>query len=73
MIVDITVKPGSSRSEIVTQVGELVAYLRSRPIDGKANEELIELLAEYFDVAPSSISLKSGHTSRKKRIVISKS
>jgi uncharacterized protein (TIGR00251 family) len=71
MIVDITVKPGSSRSEIVTHVGELVAYLRSRPIDGKANEELMNLLAEYFDVSPSSVSFKFGHTSRKKRVLIS--
>lgn len=70
MIVSVTVKPGSSRSEIVTHIGELVAYLHARPTDGKANQELIALLAEYFDVAPSSISIKSGLTSRKKRILV---
>ena len=36
------------------------------PEDGKANRAVIELLAETFDVAPSSISLVRGAVSRDK-------
>jgi len=36
------------------------------PEDGKANRAVIELLAETFDVAPSSISLVRGAASRDK-------
>ncbi|MFN6222240.1 MAG: DUF167 domain-containing protein, partial [Dolichospermum sp.] len=44
----------------------------SPPIDGKANEELIKLLAKKFDVPKSSITIKSGVTSRNKLIIIDK-
>jgi uncharacterized protein YggU (UPF0235/DUF167 family) len=70
MIIAITVKPGTKRSEIVAKIGMLTAYLRSRPVDGRANEELIDLLTEYYDVAPSKIHIKSGFTSHKKRVEI---
>lgn len=70
MLVDILVKPGTKRSEIIIKIGVLTAYLRSRPVDGRANKELVDLLAEYFDVTPSTITIKSGHTSHKKRIEI---
>jgi uncharacterized protein (TIGR00251 family) len=36
------------------------------PEDGKANRAVIDLLAETFDVAPSSINLVRGATSRDK-------
>ncbi|MDP2701290.1 MAG: DUF167 domain-containing protein [Candidatus Rokubacteria bacterium] len=36
------------------------------PEDGKANRAVIELLAETFDVAPSSINLVRGAASRDK-------
>jgi len=36
------------------------------PEDGRANRAVIELLAETFDVAPSSISLVRGAASRDK-------
>jgi hypothetical protein len=36
------------------------------PEDGKANRAVIALLAETFDVAPSSINLVRGATSRDK-------
>ena len=36
------------------------------PADGKANRAVIDLLAETFDVAPSSINLVRGAASRDK-------
>jgi uncharacterized protein YggU (UPF0235/DUF167 family) len=48
---------------------ELVIYkvsVKEAPVAGKANEAIIEALAEYFDTAKSNITLISGQTSKQK-------
>lgn len=50
--------------------GSFIVRLKSPPVDGKANRELIELIAEKFDVSKSQIQIKSGLSSRKKLILI---
>lgn len=71
MQLKVTVKPNSKKQNI-EEVGDgsLIVRLKSPPVDGKANQELIELLAEKFDVAKSQIKIKSGLSSRKKLILI---
>ncbi|MFA7284385.1 MAG: DUF167 domain-containing protein [Candidatus Absconditabacterales bacterium] len=46
------------------------AYLTSAPIDGKANEELIDLLAKYFGIRKGQIAIISGAASKHKIIDI---
>lgn len=71
MIYTVTVKPNSKKGPLVLQDGqELTIYLREKPIDGEANAALIKLLAKHFDVAKSSIDIKSGAHGRKKLIEI---
>jgi len=50
--------------------GSLTVSLKYPPVEGKANEELIKLLAEKFDVPKSRISIKSGLSSRHKLVDI---
>ena len=50
--------------------GSLTVQLKSPPVDGKANRELVELLAKELDVSKSRIQIKSGATSRNKRVEI---
>ena len=38
--------------------------------DGKANREVIKLLAEYFKVTKQEVTLKSGYRSKNKLFVI---
>jgi len=48
---------------------ELVTYkvsVKEAPINGKANDAIIEALAEYFDTAKSNITLVSGQSSKQK-------
>jgi len=48
---------------------DLVIYkvsVKEAPVAGKANEAIIEALAEYFDVAKSNITLISGQSSKQK-------
>jgi uncharacterized protein len=67
----VKVKPNSKQQKITEQPdGSLIVYLKSPPIDGKANEELIKLLAENFDVPKAQIRIKSGLSSRQKLIEI---
>ena len=44
--------------------------IRCAPVDGKANRELIETLAEAFDLPKSAVVFKSGETSKTKRILL---
>ncbi|MBS3028305.1 MAG: DUF167 domain-containing protein [Dolichospermum sp. DET50] len=67
----VKVKPNSKQQKIEELAdGSLIVHLKSPPVDGKANEELIKLLAKNFDVSKSSIRIKSGTTSRQKVIEI---
>lgn len=71
MKVAISVKPNSGRSDIEnTDSGSLVVRLKSAPVDGKANEELIQLLSKHFHVPQKSIVIKQGSTGKKKLIEI---
>jgi uncharacterized protein (TIGR00251 family) len=67
----VKVKPNSKKQTIQTaEDGSLVVSIKSPPIDGKANEELIKLLAAEFQVTKSSIRIKAGQLGRQKRIEI---
>jgi uncharacterized protein (TIGR00251 family) len=67
----VRVIPRSSRSEIVGLIGdELKIRLKSPPVDGAANDELVRLLAKEFGVSRSDVEIISGHTSKQKRIRI---
>ena len=70
-IIYIRVKPGSRTSEIgAFENGLLHVRAKSAPVKGKANEEVIELLAEFFDKAKSEIEIDSGATSSIKKVII---
>jgi hypothetical protein len=67
----VKVKPNSKQQKIEEQPdGSLTVHLKSSPVDGKANEELIKLLSEKFDVPKSYIRIKSGLSSRQKLVQI---
>ena len=67
----VKVKPNSKQQAIKEEAdGSLTVHLKSPPIDGKANEELIELLAEKFEISKSRVTIKSGLASRQKLIEI---
>jgi uncharacterized protein (TIGR00251 family) len=71
MTITVTVIPKASRSEIVSRgPGPWRVRLAAPPVDGKANEALIDLFADEFDRAPSLIRIVKGHTSKTKVIEI---
>lgn len=70
-ILSVKVKPNSKQQKLEQQNdGIWIAQVKSPPIDGKTNAELIKLLSLHFQVAPSRIRIKSGALSKLKRIKI---
>jgi uncharacterized protein len=52
--------------------GEFKVRLKSVPVEGKANKELISLLADRYNIAKSMITIVRGKTSKNKIIEIVK-
>jgi len=44
--------------------------IKSAPVDGRANKELIETLADAMGLPKSSVIFKGGETSKTKRILL---
>lgn len=71
MKISVKVKPNSKQQKIVrSDEGTWIIHLKSPPIDGKANQELIQLLAKQFKIARAQISIKFGLSSKIKLIEI---
>jgi uncharacterized protein (TIGR00251 family) len=70
-IIQVKVKP-NSRVSALEEVdnGPWLAQLKSPPVDGKANKELIGLIARHFACPKSAVSIKSGASGRTKLVKI---
>jgi uncharacterized protein (TIGR00251 family) len=70
-VIQVRVKPNARvRAFSRADDGTWLAQLKSPPIEGKANEELIALVAEHFQCRKAAVSIKSGASSRTKRVSI---
>ena len=70
-VITVRAKPRSSVSALEPETpGTWIARLRSSPVDGKANAELIALVAKHFGCARSCVSVVSGATARLKLVRI---
>lgn len=71
MILQIKVKPNARTSELTQRDdGSWHAELKAPPVDGKANRELIELVARHFGCAKADVAIKSGAGGRVKLVTI---
>lgn len=70
LTIDVKVIPRSSVSEVVDQLsdGALKVKLAAVPEKGRANHELVAVLADYFGVRKDDVELISGETSQRKRV-----
>ena len=70
-VIQVKVKP-NSRASLLEQKedGTWLAQIKSPPVDGKANEELLALVAKHFKCPKSDVSIKSGGSTRIKLVQI---
>lgn len=70
-ILQVKAKPGCRVSRLTRQAdGTWLAELKSPPVDGKANAELVALVAGCFGCTRSQVVIKAGAGSRFKRVVV---
>ena len=71
VVLNVKAQPRSSQSGLDGILGDAVKVrIRCAPVDGKANKELIETLADAFALPKSSVTFKSGETSKQKRMLL---
>ena len=67
LIINIKVEPRSSKSGIAGPYGDaLKVKLTSPPVEGKANKELVEVLAKEFGIRKKEVEIISGQSSKNK-------
>ncbi|HEX5094285.1 MAG TPA: DUF167 domain-containing protein [Burkholderiales bacterium] len=71
MLLQVKVKP-RARASVLEQAadGTWVAQLKSPPVDGKANAELIALVAAHFGCRRADVEIKSGASGRHKWVKV---
>lgn len=68
----VKVHPRARKNAITGAVGEaLKLSLTAPPVEGKANQAVIEFFADLFAIPQSSVTIASGETSRSKVVRIS--
>ncbi len=71
VILNVRAQPRSSKAGIDGVMGDAVKVrIKSAPVDGRANKELIETLADAMGLPKSSVIFKGGETSKTKRILL---
>jgi uncharacterized protein (TIGR00251 family) len=69
--VSVHVQPRASRSEIIGQHGAaLKVRLQAPPVDGAANEALVQLLSDSLGVSRLSVRVVAGAASRTKTVEV---
>lgn len=70
-VLAITVSPRSSRNRLERRAdGTLLLRIAAPPVDGAANIAVLKFLAGVLAIPRSRLSIASGETSRRKRILI---
>jgi uncharacterized protein (TIGR00251 family) len=73
-LIRVKVKANARGSSLVQMSdGGWLAQVRAPAIEGKANKELVGLIASHFQCAKAAVSIKSGTSSRMKLVRIERS
>jgi uncharacterized protein (TIGR00251 family) len=70
LTIEVKVTPRAKKSAVEKAGAKYRAWVQSAPDKGKANRELIKLMAEHFSLPPSQIRIIRGEKSRNKLLVV---
>jgi uncharacterized protein (TIGR00251 family) len=69
IVLRVRVQPGAGRSSVTGRHGDALAIrVAAPPVDGRANSQCVELVADLLGVRKSQVELVSGERSRLKRL-----
>lgn len=72
MKIFVKVKPAAKKDMVEkNDDSHFIVSVKEPPKDGKANQAVIKLLAEYFGINQSRVKIISGYASKQKIIIIS--
>lgn len=67
----VRVKPNAREGNLREQEdGTWLAQVKAAPVEGRANEELVTLVARHFALRRSQVSIRSGASGRMKLVQI---
>ena len=70
-VIQVKVKPNARATSFEQGEGGIwLAQVKSPPVDGKANEELVALVAKHFKCRKANVTIKSGASGRMKQVRI---
>jgi uncharacterized protein (TIGR00251 family) len=71
VVIDVRVIPRASRpGPAGVREGALLLRLKAPPVEGAANAEVIDILADRLGVPRRAVTILSGHQSRRKRVAV---
>ena len=71
IVLELHVQPGARKTEFAgVHGGRRKVRLAAPPVDGKANEALIEFIAAEYGVPKRNVTIEAGLTSRQKRVSV---
>ena len=69
LTIDVQVVPRASRAAVGGRVGErLRVAVTAPPVDGAANEAVVQALADAFGVRPRDVTIVRGETGKRKTV-----
>lgn len=71
-ILQIRVVTNSSKQEVTPCRDYLKVKVTAKPVEGEANQEVIELLAAYFKTEKKNVKILKGAKSKRKTIEVNK-
>ena len=71
MKISVKVKP-QTKEDKVKKIGldNYVVWVKAKAIEGKANQAVVKILSEYFDIAKSKVVLIKGKRTRDKIFMV---
>lgn len=70
MRIEVKVVPGAKKNLWKEEAGHYKVYLHAPAVEGKANQALIDFLAEHFSVKKTQVEIIKGLKSRHKTVII---
>ena len=67
---NVRVTPHAKQNKVIDADGVLRVYTTTAPENGRANDAVVKLLAEYMDVPKSKIKIVKGLTGRDKIVTV---